>query len=374
MRRTLRIPGIARICPSTLDTAGTLLKLLALSVLAAPLGPTVSRAQAISQVADCQGSCAIAVKRVARIGEDVDVSIRGIPYTVASDGRNRVYVIEQRNLRPSTPVLVFSPEGKFLRRLGAYPGGLGPGELAQPYAILAGLGDTLRIIEQSRVITLNGQFQHLRTQSTPRTIGTPVRVVGFSEGLYLATGTERDPRNLQARLHFISTRLSAPSTIDEEKLPDFPGTERVIGPAADPKTRHAWVVQYGHTGTKGYQAFSIDSTSNVSELLQTTASWWMTQTRVIDVREYAGGILAVLVAQPKSDWREVEVNPRTGAGRWRRYESLLQLIDLRAGRVIGRESFVGYPRALLTNFRVATYGEEDDIPYVDLWSFTVPRR
>jgi hypothetical protein len=56
------------------------------------------------------------------------------------------------------------------------------------------------------------------------------------------------------------------------------------------------------------------------------------------------------------------------------YDTVLEIVDVRARRVIGIAQLEGYPRAILRNQRIALYKElEDGTPTVQIHSFRLPR-
>ncbi len=100
-----------------------------------------------------------------------------------------------------------------------------------------------------------------------------------------------------------------------------------------------------------------------------------TVSEVKAVREVKPGIVAVLIAQPLSNWRNIPFDTQTFRGSWNLYKGIMEIVDVRRGVLLGRASFAGYPRAILSDDRLAVYRElEDGRPIIEIYQFSLPRR
>jgi hypothetical protein len=90
------------------------------------------------------------------------------------------------------------------------------------------------------------------------------------------------------------------------------------------------------------------------------------------VRQVDAQRIAVLIATPIADWRRVPVNPKNMEGDKNRYETVIELLDVPSGRLLGSARIAGFPLSLLSGSRAAVYREaEDGTPRVEIHRFAL---
>lgn len=327
----------------------------------------------------CAPDCSIATIRVARISGTDAIPLLGFPAQVAGDQRRRIFVMQQRDALPEAPLLVFDSVGKFAGSLGAR--GTGPGEAGVPNWLVSGWDDSLRLFETPRVIVFDAQLRHAYTRALGTWISRPSQVVPIADGTFAALGSGGLTPGTARPITSMAFSSDDRTTFAQPLVESTAGPLRVLAPVRARRSARLWVAQYAIHDGRGYDLFQVDSRGEVSIALQRRPEWWIsgraqaairepiTSSRVVAMRELNDGIIAVLAAQPRAEWRTIHIDSRTFAGWWNRYESHLELIDTRQGRLLATARLPGYPRAVVQDDRVVTYIEIDDEPRLDVWRF-----
>jgi hypothetical protein len=185
-------------------------------------------------------------------------------------------------------------------------------------------------------------------------------------------------------IHIVSAGRAIRRTVREAILPKPPESLRLLTRARKGNTRAFWVAEFDANQGRGYDLLLIDDASRLySAVRRLPASWNSAEiygpvhnvptSRVVDVREVADDVLAVLIAQPRVDWKRIP-EEQTNSGFWNRYESLIELIDVKRRVALGSARMPGFPTRILGDGRVATYLENNDAtPHLDVWSFLIPQ-
>jgi hypothetical protein len=277
------------------------------------------------------------------------------------------------------PPSIYNGMGEFVGTVGRP--GQGPGEIVHTLWVTAGDEDTVRLYDWSRVLTFSANFEHVSTSAHPRTFVMYGMVVRLPGGSFVALGGEAlragQPRPIHLQRSDGSSRLVS-------RFPSFndAGQSRVLAPALDGgRFGRFWVAQFSLINGSGFDLYLADTAGVVTDALRHAPNWWHRErtsvsplptgtSRVVALREIQPGVVAVLVAQPKPNWADISIDTKTFAGIWNRYDTVLEIIDVREAAVIGRARVAGYPRALLRNQRLAVYRElEDGVPVIEVLKF-----
>lgn len=350
----------------------------AVSVALMLLTSVVPQDTRVTEVREKQcANCAIPAQRLFRIGERPDAILPGRPRVLAQDRRGRIYVITFRGGGFNAIPEVFDSLGTYRGPLGRR--GQGPGETTQPYWIDAGFDDTVRVFEPNRVILFNEDLTHIKTRTEQLPVPGIRHVVVWPNGSYFGIGYEGliPGRHFEA-IHRRSVDGTRWDIVPENERVDLLGPSRIPRPARTKSSGRFWIAQYATTGGHGYDVLQADSTLRVFVALRRRPDWWyssaptdnrifVASSRVVDVRDLGGSRIAVLIAQPRPDWKNVRVDRQRVTGWWNFYDTLVEVLDWRDNVVVGSARLRGYPQRILSDTRVATYVEEDDVPLVDVW-------
>jgi hypothetical protein len=354
------------------------LLLLATSVVVVQAAAT----RAPRSIPDCAADCMLSATRVARIGGEDDTLVTGSPWQVAGDARGRLFVTFTRNAMPAPPTLVLDSSGRLLRALARR--GRGPGESDRPEVLHIGPGDTIRLYEPGREIVFDGELRHIRTSAQARSVQIPRQVVRFHDDTFLMIGSELYGEDgLPQRLRRHDTKGTTLGELREVSPLGAFGPMRRIAHALEPARERLWIAQFAWDRGRGYDLLLLDRAPRLDLHLRRVPREWITAPQVINemtgtsrveaIREVAPGIVAVMIAHPKPNWRSIPIHPKRFTGWWNRYDTRVEFIDTRSLRVLGTASITGYPRAALPGDRFVTYQEDaDGLPILDVWR--VPRR
>jgi hypothetical protein len=137
---------------------------------------------------------------------------------------------------------------------------------------------------------------------------------------------------------------------------------------------------------RGYDLLLIDVAPRVYWSVRRLPEWWnsaaiygpvrhVPTSRIQDIREISDGVVAVMIAQPRDDWKRIAVDAQTNAGFWNRYTTVIELIDVKRRLVIGDGQAAGFPVRILDDSRLATFVEgEDAVPHLDVWTISLPHQ
>ena len=331
------------------------------------------------QISDCLGSCALKLRRVATLGTDVDTAITSFPRVAASDARGRIFVINRRNSLGDGPPVVFDSLGRFRGYLGRR--GRGPGELGSPFWVDAGLADSVRVYETGRLVLFDLSLGHVRTEAREDVLREPQSMVVLADGATVTIGSE--PLTEAGRpfpMHLSRNAGTGSATVPEFALAKPSGPHRILASARPGSAGEFWIAQYAIHEGRGYDLVLADRRGRVRVAVQRRPREWasaatlhsrrpIATTRVMDLREVAPGVIAVLLAQPKPNWRAIPIDEKTFRGSWDWYTTRIEVVDVRAQRIIGTSEIPGVPRRILSDGRVALYVQDaDDVPYIHVFA------
>jgi hypothetical protein len=92
------------------------------------------------------------------------------------------------------------------------------------------------------------------------------------------------------------------------------------------------------------------------------------------VREIADGLVAVLLMHPLPNFEDIPIDPQNGNGKERRFQTILEIIDVNRRAVVSSALLRGFSRYIIDDRHIATWKEEDDgTPIVEIYRFDVRR-
>ncbi|MEW5916249.1 MAG: hypothetical protein AB1762_07585, partial [Gemmatimonadota bacterium] len=276
-------------------------------------------------------NCSLRAERLFRIGEQNDAVLAERPKLIMQDRLGRLYVINIRRGLVDGPPEIYDSLGRYLGPLGRR--GHGPGETTLPYWLDAGFDDTIRVFEPNRVVMFGPDLKHIRTRTEQQPVPGIRHVVMWPNGSYFAIGYRGvEPGQSVEWLYRRSADGASWAPVPEDPRPYYLGPARIPRPAREKNSRRLWLAQYATTGGHGFDLLLADSALRTTSAMRHEPSWWVSSkpadngilvasSRVVDVRDLGAGLVAVLIAQPRPDWRRVPVDPVRLTGWWNFYTS-----------------------------------------------------
>ncbi len=316
------------------------------------------------------------VQKAIRLAADSEVLVTGTPYFVGSDAQGRIFLIRSSRLGlPEAPPLVFDHNGRFLTELGRR--GRGPGETLYPSWIDFGPDDSIRVFEASRIHVFGPDLHPARTQLDLREVRSLRYVVRFGDGMIVGLGNEFLKPGEPRPVHELRPGVKSLTMMPEPALKVPNGPVRVLAASRNP--HRFWIGQFDLSEGVGYDLLLTDPGGHVFAAFRRRPVWWKSPriiglktfvptSRVQAVREIRNGLLLVLVAQPRSDWKPGTADPRNLMASSDAYEARMELVDVVQRGVSGWAHVPGYPVGIVDDTTIATYVEDaDGSPHVDLW-------
>ena len=330
---------------------GWSLILLLCAALAVPLlGPQRAAAQNLPRptaVASCEEACGIALDLEMEYGDDSGPGILDLVGWVKAyrDVSGRTYIAGE----PIDNVLVFDPDGRFVRRIGT--SGSGPGELKDGSSLVVTGDGEFSVLDRGRGVILN--FDHTgRLRSEVRTEGwvSPGNRTFAWDGprvIHAANLTTSDRIGFPLHLVNVETgeiERSFGSVTGEHELGGTSG----LHPVAVRQDRLMWMA----VGFERYE-IALWDLNRPHRLLRREASWFPEQTR--DDLTHGGrmdkapgpfiyalalsesdSLLWVLGSVADEDWREADPYSTDDDAY---YDDILEVIALRTNEVIASQRF-----------------------------------
>jgi len=328
---------------------------------------------------DCGAKCRLSTKRLFRIGSDSEDVINNYPIFISSERKGRIFLIgpRPRHVLPEGPPLVFDQRGQYLGTLGGR--GSGPGETWRPSWVDVDTDDSIRVFEQGRMVVFGQDLKHVATRSDTRSVRRLQDVVMLPDRSIVALGSEFLTPGRPRAIHMLRPGEAAVQFMPEPQQPKADGRARVLARFRNRGSDRFWVAQFDAHEGHGYDLLLMDVSPRVHIALRRRPTWWRSAaiygkpeftptSRVMAVREVANGIVGVLFAHPRADWRPSRIEPKRGS--YMAYETRLELMDTARGVVVASAQMRGYPLRILSDSTFATYLEDEDgTPHIDVWSF-----
>ena len=348
---------------------------VALSLMLTLAGTAVSQETPVVKIPD-QPQCRTCEIRLGRSFalEALDDSADGFPAGVRIDARGRFWVLRREDVP-----LVFDSSGRFLRAIGRH--GRGPGEYLFPTEILAVPPDTVLVLDGDlrRATVLDRSFRVVRMLALPMHFRGPIvlswprRVVG--------SGAVSTADEAGRPLHELSFASSSKAVVTRSFGADV-GARQVY-----------WVSTTFHSLTVpengafwagwmfGYQLTQFAVDGRPLRVLTRQPEWFKESSQggfgtpstpppsfLVGLEEDRQGRLWTFVRVPSKSWKAAwpalppgtrEVSARSIAVE-KLYDTIVEVVDPRAGRVIARRTFDGYFVGALPGLRGATYEVSED--------------
>ncbi len=328
--------------PPGVSTVIVLRAALAVSLL----GPLGAGAQNLPQpiaVASCEDACGITLTLETEYGDDSGPGILDLVGWVKAyrDVSGRTYIAGE----PIDNVLVFDPNGRFLRRIGR--SGSGPGELKDGSSLVVTGDGEFSVLDRGRGVILN--FDHNGGfRSEVKTVGwVPHGTRTFAwngpQAIHVADLTTSDRRGFPLHLFNVETGEI------ERSFGSMTGQREMGGlhPIAVRQDRRIWMAV-------GFERYDIAlwDTNRAHQLLRREASWFPEQT--LNDRTHPGmgeppqpfiyalalsefdSLLWVLGSVADEEWRKADLY---SGDHDNFYDDILEVIDLRTNRVIASQRF-----------------------------------
>lgn len=321
----------------------------------------------------CRG-CSIAVRQVAVLGEeDGPGMIESESTTGVADSRGRIFLYAAY----SPPVKAYDAGGRYVATLGAE--GQGPGEFRGVGAVRVSAGDTVHVFDGDNLRT-SVFSPALRLARTTRLEIPPQTEAAALGGDRVVLGVPlRSPSRAGLPLHLLDggrvvRSFGSTSGAFRPDIPYF--DERAIAPAGPGRV---WVV---HKNRYQVELWSTDG-RKLRELRRSVA-WFPPHvaerpvspdrpppTTIQQVAVDGAGRLWIKILVPDRDWRRAvraggphgyTVRDRAGY-----YDTLIEVIDPRRGRVLASRRFPELVQLLGHDRIGAVVTGADDIPRFVVW-------
>jgi hypothetical protein len=294
---------------------------------------------------------------------DVDASaLGGIPLRVVSARGGEILVLEEGRL-PS----IFSTRGNFVGTLGKQ--GKGPGELTFPTWIDTELDDSVRVLDVDRMVVFDERLRPAHTIVGPR--GQLIWHAAFlRRNAFASQSSVQDSRDLTRPVPIV-VRSDSGRVLSTIEVPKIDGQKTFISLARaldDP--RGFWLAEWTTDRQKGYRLALLDETGRRLRSLVLSRDWWVNSdfkanpaaaiTKVRAIRQIDVRTIVVIIAHPRPGWEQMPVDPRTMAGDYGRYLTVVEIVDARTGKLERSETLAGYPISIVDHARIALYLESDD--------------
>jgi hypothetical protein len=330
------------------------------------------------------GMCMVTASPVLSIGTSEGPGSLTGPGMVTADGRGRFWVI----LEGATPK-VFGADGRFLTEIGRI--GQGPGEFLAPTGGFRLPGDSMLILDRTGRATVVGPDLVVgRMIRLTASIWSDVIVVKWPEVVF-ANGRP-SPRGVSFPLHRFS--FSGSTT---QPLGSFGADTGAIQPNPAAAIRRLTGAKAGNVWAADYGRFRLTLWTAAGEkvkVLERDPAWFPPSSDIFlgsparppesttaGIREDPlTGFIWVFVNMPANTWREAwpagrgrEVTMRS-IGWEKLYDTMVEVIDPTAARVVARGSIPGMTLAVFPDGRVAMYAlEADDTPRFNILDVRLKR-
>ena len=298
-------------------------------------------------VASCEEACGISLDLEMEYGDDSGPGMLDLVGWVKGyrDVSGRTYIVGE----PIDNVLVFDPDGRFVRRIGR--SGSGPGELKDGSSFVVTGDGEFSVLDRGRGVIL--KFDHTgRLRSEVRTEGwvpEGTRTFAWDGPQVIHVANLSNPDRIGLPLHLVNVETgkierSFGSTTDEQVVDGYlPG----LYPVAIRQDGRIWMA----VGFERYDIALWDM-NRPHRLLRREASWFPEQTR--DDLTHGGmgkppqpfiyalalsesdSLLWVAASVADEEWRKADLY---SGDLDNFYDDILEVIDLRTNRVIASQRF-----------------------------------
>lgn len=333
---------------------------------------------------ECPATCTIRLERPVLVDGRSQEALVGRPRRAVENHRGDLILLSGR----AGPPIVFDGSGRYVRLLGSQ--GQGPGETVYPSWIDASLDDSVRVFQNDRTVVFSPALQHVRTTSLPQP--TLLRMVApLRPGVHAVQSAQFDSPAI--RVNPILVRRENGQIlyrIDVPRLNGWPTRTAFTRDASN--AERLWLVEYQPRSFKGYRVVHLTESGKRLGMLERRPEWWEKDPRtepltsaisprfpttpwsaIWDVRQVGPDLLGILAGTPTAAWRDVPFNPRTNEGYFNRFDTVLEIVDIRRDALVAAVRLNGSPISFVSDSAIATYAETSDgFPQVTIWRFKYP--
>jgi len=332
--------------------------------------------------------CRIVSQKLTRLGDlDGPGALPRQALIVTVDGRNRFWV------GTGAVPFIFDSTGRFLRSAAGRGGG--PGEIEGGGVPSPLPGDSMLVVDNvaARATVFDAAFRPIRTISIPRVLATATPIRWPDRVMFNSNIQTRELFGVPLHLIDLSGKVA-------EILRSSNGhnRDRSLPPASPPRSKFA-VTADGRVWAAEESIYRLTQWNEDFEpirVLVRKPSWWKqpsinllgTRTtpplpHIRDVSIDEDGLLWLFIHTPRSTWREIWSRIPEDAVEIRMdqlnpvdlFDTLIEVIDLSAARVVARARLSEYTVSALPGRRVATHAESPEgVPYVLIRRLSVAGR
>lgn len=321
------------------------------------------------------GSCAVKLREEIRLGAREGPGALGrYDAVVRTDSRGRYFVTWSN----ASSVLVFAPEGRYLRTLGRE--GDGPGEFRRAFGIVLGRGDSLHVFDNgtNRLTVFDPELRIARMHNVVHSPGS--KLIALEDGHFVAALDIRTPERAGLPLHVFDAEgilVRSFGSTDRDFGPGFQQSpSRTLAAGANGLVWSAHIYRY--------EIIGWDTTNRIRARVRRNVAWFApredTPTRgrltgplpaIQKVWEARDGLLWVAISVADPDWRNaIHPDSRPGAiqvmSQFDYRDTVIEMLD-RSGRLRGYARVDGLVTGFLPGDRIVVAMEDaDGYPYLSI--------
>ena len=284
---------------------------------------------------------------------------------------------------------VHAPDGRVLRTIGRK--GNGPGEFQSVGALIIGPADTLHAFDAiaRRWSVFSPEGEYVRSAPLP---AVPHSAYALGNGDILINGTVRTAESIGLPLHILSSDGAVRLSFGREQAVRRPDLSLLdLREIATPHDGRFWVL---HMNEYRLEEWSLDG--RLLRAYERNPAWfrpWLSMSRMspeVPPSPYPVGFVAVTAAHawvitrvPAKDWSRGLRKTRSESGREvfvpadlpAVYDSMLEYLDLRSGRVVARaQTPLALGGFVDDDHLVAFSFDEDGRTFVSVWQVQLSTR
>lgn len=315
-----------------------------LACVLGPLNAVAPESQESVILGSCNDDCGLSLVLEAEYGDDSGPGMIDLVGLVRAyrDGSKRTYIVGE----PIDNVMVFDSSGRFLRRIGR--SGSGPGEFEDGSSLVVTGDGEFSVLDRGRSVILNFHYTG-RLRSEVRPVGEwylhGIRTYAWEGPWMLHVSDLYTPERAGYPLHLINVETgeigrSFGSTTGELELGGAPIPEVAITP-----DRRIWMAK----GPMDKYEISLWDGNERQLLLRSDTPWFPDRPSdappphgpedkpapAINYLAASDSLLWVLATVADEQWQEAESH----WDRDRRFDEMLEVIDLRSNQVVGSQRF-----------------------------------
>ena len=353
--------------------------LLLVAVAATADTQPVARIEEVGERAAC-GDCRIELVPSARIVDAADALIGGDPIVVRW-GRD-TYAVAGPGV---SGVLLFRANGRFLRRLGR--DGAGPGEYRRVSGLHVDAGDTLWIFDPTnKRVTKVAPGGRVLAHHSIQGRAHPAGIARLQDGSFLLAMDLRTPDAFGMPIHHVTDDFSITRSfgapIVTVRRADAVHTTRLLSRATPSAAWAAWMTRY---------RLELWNADGKAQRTLGRGRSWLTEWQdarpsdqppnpfIVAVQAWADSLLWVIGTVPSKKWKPPKRTPIDDMVRLddtasldENFDSIVDLIDLRSGRLLASRRFDESLRGFAGHGEVVQHAvDSDGVLSIKTWRVTL---